>query len=329
MKLHILAVGQADALILELPSGRLAVVDFGHAHLLEYLATLDPRRERRFAFCVLTHAHNDHYACVEQFIHRYDRNVEEYWLTFTSTNGIPALVAFKRAALHRRRGRLLVLDGMEGAPHHLEPGVDVVRFAPTTSEVLRDPRAGDSSAENNRGVVLLVRHGRAALLLGADAEEERWRRIAGQAGTAEIALSAHVIKAPHHGAAPPHGLSEAMWPALLQPPHPFVVFTVGRKRGKPAPTTIDAVRSRACIRCTGRSATCRLLQTARPPIEGFENLGLAEQALAPAPERRPVQACCGTQVYDISPDGMVRLEHAGHPQFLDACLPQPPTCPAP
>lgn len=332
MRLHAVAIGQADAVILELPSGRLAVIDFGHAQLLDYLDVLDPRRERRFAFCLLTHAHNDHYACAEEFIRRHDRRVEEYWFGFASTGGIRALDAFKRAALHQRRGRLLVLDGTQVRPLRLEPDVDVVRFAPSTPDVLRDPRTGDSTAENNRSVVLLLRHGDAALLFGADAEEGRWRRIAEQARGGSISLRAHVIKAPHHGAPAPHGLPLEMWPSLLQAPHSFVVFTVGRRRGKPAMATIEALRSRACIRCTGRSATCRLLPTPAALPGDVGDIGdgdLAEQALAPAPERQPAQPCFGAQVYDIDPAGVVTLRRAAKPRFLDACLPQPPACPPP
>src|SRR5215467_6452463 len=93
MRLHVLAVGQADALVLELASGRLAVVDFGHPLLLEYLAELDPVGTRRFAFCLLTHAHHDHYACLKEFIQRFDNRVERYWCSIVDTGDIPQLLA--------------------------------------------------------------------------------------------------------------------------------------------------------------------------------------------------------------------------------------------
>lgn len=181
MRIHVLAVGQADAIVLELPSGRLAVIDFGHHNLLDYLDGLDPSRSRRFAFCLLTHAHHDHYACLEEFIRRHDDRVDEYWFSFATTCDIAALVALKSASTRRvrgeRRGRLLVQDGPIIQFRTLEPDVSVATFAPNTFEVLRPPGDGGSTAENNRSVVLLVRHGRAGAIFGADAEAERWTRI--------------------------------------------------------------------------------------------------------------------------------------------------------
>jgi len=129
VRMHALAIGKADALVLELPSGRLAVVDFGHPSLLAYLDALDPGRHRRYAFALLTHAHDDHYLCVADFIARHDARVEQYWFGFADAAGVTALETLKRAALARRgKGRLLIQDGPIPAPLALEPGVDVRIF---------------------------------------------------------------------------------------------------------------------------------------------------------------------------------------------------------
>jgi beta-lactamase superfamily II metal-dependent hydrolase len=319
-RVHVLAVGQADALVLELPSGRLAVVDFGHAALLDYLDALDPGRARRYAFCLLTHAHHDHYACLAPFIARHDDRVDEYWFSVAATGGIAALEALRAAALRGRRGRLLVLDRPAAAPYELEPGVTVVPFAPSTAELLRTPAPGGSTAENNRSIVLLLRHGRAAALLGADAEGERWARIAAQADAAGLPLAADLVKAPHHGAADPRGLPDALWPTMLRGPGSFVSFSVGRQRGRPDLGTVAAVRGRGRIRCTGRALICRPL----PPGPGMpprQHIGdLLDLTLARAPEARGARACFGTQVYDLDPGGAVTLLRAETPAFLDACL---------
>lgn len=318
MRLHILSVGQADALILELPSGRLAVVDFGHDALLDYLARLDPAMTRRFAFCLLTHAHHDHYACLQQFINHYDARVDEYWYSFCSTNDLPALLALKVAATRGHRGRLLVQDLPAAQPFLVEDGVEVIRFAPNTWEVERAPSPGESTTENNRSVVLLLRYGQTSLVLGADAEEIRWTRIEGQARAAQVSLAADVVKAPHHGAAPPHGLPERLWPLLLRSTDTFVVFSAGRGRGKPALSTIAATRRRARIQCTGRALICRPLPAPTPTYRPAQ--GLISRALAPAPEATMAQACFGTQVYEFNPAGMVTQLQAEQPAFLDACL---------
>jgi len=320
VRLHILAVGQADAIVVELPSGRLAVIDFGHEFLLEYLAALDPMRMRRFAFCLLTHAHHDHYACLKQFIFRHDAQVDEYWYSFTETSNVPALLAMKAAAAERKRGRLLVQDLPAAQPYFLEPQVEITRFAPTTWDVERAPGAGGATAENNRGVVLLLRYGQASILLGADAEAERWIKVEGQARAAHVSLAADVIKPPHHGALPPRGLPERLWPLLLRSSNTFVAFSVGRKRDKPALDTVASVRGRAHIRCTGRALTCRKLPSITSPAPYLPANDLIAQILAPAPEARPVQSCFGTQIYDLDLSGTVTLVTAQQPAFLDACV---------
>ncbi len=319
MRLHVLAAGQADALVLELPSGRLAVVDFGHTSLLDYLDDLDPTQSKRFAFCVLTHAHHDHYARLEEFIRRHDARVDEYWFSFVETSNIPALLALRAAAARGGRGRLLVQDTPTVQSIVVEPDIEILCFAPNTSEVLAAPGYGSSTVENNRSIVVFVRHGQATILLGADAEEDRWRRVESQARATGLSLAAHVIKAPHHGAAPPHGIPHDMWPTLLQSPDTFAVFSVGRRAGKPALDTIAALRGRARIRCTGRSLTCRPLHPL-PITYGQRSGDLIARVLPLAPEDRPVQSCFGTQVYDLNPTGTVALVQDARPAFLDACL---------
>jgi len=311
-------------MVLELPSGRLAVVDFGHGHLLDYIDTLDPSNTRRFAFCLLTHAHHDHYACLDEFIRRHDHRVEEYWFSFTDTSDIAALAALKTAATKRvrggRRGRLLVQDEPDARLRTLEPGVTVATFAPNTVEVLRPPGEGGSAAENNRSVVLLVRHGRASAILGADAEAERWTRIRQQATRSGISLRADLVKAPHHGAVSAAGVPPELWPELLASPESFVALSVGRRAGKPAAETIAALRGRSRVRCTGRSSTCRLLTTSGGTGSGTSVTDLVSLALVPAPEAMPARPCFGTQVYELDPAGSISLAAANQPAFLDACL---------
>ncbi len=324
LRLHVLAVGQADAMILELPSGRLAVVDFGHPMLLDYIDQLDPRGERRFAFCVLTHVHHDHYQCLGDFISRFDRRVDEYWYSFSVTHRNPILQRFKQAVMARgRRGRLIIHDAPSAVPLSLETDVDVVRFGPTTWEAEHPAGESDNVTENNRSIVLLIRYGRSVLLLGADAEEARWRRIAAQAHSGGLSLAADVVKAPHHGARAPHGLPEALWPVVCRSPRSHVVLTVDRLAGKPDQQTIRAVRGMGRIGCTGRALTCRLPATGlsgQARAASGDPADLIEEALRPAPEAMVSPACFGTQVFDCARDGTVTYRPGISPPFLDACL---------
>jgi beta-lactamase superfamily II metal-dependent hydrolase len=323
MKLHVLAAGQADTMVLELPSGRLAVIDFGHDCLLSYLDHLDPERTKRYAFCLLTHAHHDHYACLQEFVRRHDDRVEEYWLSFVDTCDLAPLVALRDAASRRvrgrRRGRLLVQDSAARS-FELEPNVHVTQFAPDTYEVTRAPGDGGSTAENNRSVVLLLCLGAAVAILGADAEEQRWLRIDDQTTEAGLSLQAGLVKAPHHGAASPRGLPNHLWSTLQRSPETFVVFSVGRRSGKPDLHTIGTVRGKSQIRCTGRSLICRPSHSFALPVPQVRDEDLVSLALAPAPEARAIPTCFGTQVYDFDPTHGVTMLQSEQPAFLDACL---------
>lgn len=320
LRLHVLAGGHADTLVLELPSGRLAVVDFGHRLLLDYLERLDPAGTRRFAFCLLTHAHKDHYACLSDFIARYDRRVDEYWFGFSDAGMIHDLLSLQMAIADDDRGQLLVQNTPRALPYAIEPGVAVYRFAPNTRAVLRPP-GGRSTEENNRSIVLLIRYGECALLLGGDAEEDRWLSIQSQATATPVSLGADVVKAPHHGAAAPRGMPPHLWPSILKQDS-IVAMSCGRSIGKPDATTI-ATLPRRSVRCTGRAATCRPLPPqhgragANPPMT--RRRGLLGRALIPAPEARSVQSCFGTQVYECEPTGNVVVSTAYTPAFLDAC----------
>jgi hypothetical protein len=322
--LHVLAIGQADAMILELPSGRLAVVDFGHPMLLDYIDHLDPRGERRFAFCALTHVHHDHFRSLSDFIDRFDRRVDEYWYSFSVTHHNPILQRFKHAVMARnRRGRLIIHDAPSAVPLSLETDVDVVRFGPTTWEAEHAAGDSDNVTENNRSIVLLIRYGQSSLLLGADAEEARWHRIAAQARNGGLSLAADVVKAPHHGARAPHGLPESLWPLVCRSPRSYVVLTVDRLAGKPDGQTIQVMRRAGQIGCTGRALTCRLPTTelsGQARAASVDPPDLIAQALQPAPEAMATPACFGTQTFDCSPDGAITYRPGISPPFLDACF---------
>jgi hypothetical protein len=306
-------------------------VDFGHRFLLDYLALLDPGGSRRYACCVLTHTHHDHTACLEAFLQRYDRWVDEYWFSFVDPGDRIGLLTLRAAMIRGHRGRLLVEDGMAPIrPRLLEPDVEIVAFAPPTEAVLRPPGSGGSTAENNRSIVLLVRYGRSVILLGGDAEEERWRQIARQAQASRIGLGACLIKPPHHGATPPRGIPEQLWPMLLASPATVVAFSVGRIKDRPHLRTIEAVRARATVRCTGRSLTCRPLPglLSVPGTDAMSNVAtsaersadLFARALLPAPETQRGPLCFGTQIYQVRSDGTILLVRARQPAFLDACV---------
>ena len=323
LRVHILGIGQADAVVIELPNGELGVVDFGHRLLIDYLQRLDPAENRRFAFCLLTHAHHDHYACLEEFIDRFDKRVDRYWCSMVDPGSVPALLRLKGALLHKRQGAVEIVvleEDAQVAPLSLG-GVLLYRFGPPSRVLLQAPRTS-GSAENNRSVVLLMRHGASAVLLGADAEASRWQTIERQAQASSTNLAVDLVKAPHHGANAPKGMPASLWPALLRTPQTLVAVTAGRAAGKPHVKTIEAFRGRAVVHCTGRALTCRPLVQQTGPRTTQAPRDLLDQALAPAPEDNIPLPCFGTQVYRLSATGAITCDHASTPAWLDACTPQ-------
>lgn len=227
MELHVIDVGQGDAIAVRTPRGRWILVDAGRAWRGGDAgrATVIPYLRRRggdLVLFVLSHPHADHVggaASVLRALHP-----AAYWDGAYAGTSAP----YRTSLVAARDGRVRW--------HRVHPGdsldVDGVRLtvlAPDSAWLsgLRDPNEGS--------VVVLVRYGAVRFLLMGDAErgEEEWLLA-----HAASRLHADVLKVGHHGS-----ITSSTEPFLgaVAPRVALVSVGAGNRYGHPSPAVMHAL----------------------------------------------------------------------------------------
>jgi competence protein ComEC len=233
-ELHVLDVGQGDAVALRTPRGRWVLFDAGRPGrgaeagarvVVPYLR----RRGGDLVAVVLSHPHADHVGGAAEVV----RRLRPAWVwdagypLGSETYGEVLAAARATGARWRRvrPGDSLVVDGV--ALHVLAPD-------PAWTAALDDP--------NSASVVVSARFGRVRFLLVGDAEaaEERWlgERARGDPAVA-AALRADVLKVAHHGS---RTSSTAEFVARVRPRLALVSVGAGNSYGHPSPLVLDRLR---------------------------------------------------------------------------------------
>jgi competence protein ComEC len=173
-----LSVGQGDSTLLRLPDGAAVLVDGGgdpsgrgDPGRRDVLPILRDAGVRRLWLAALSHPHPDHLSGLVSV-------ASELPVEQLATGPLPAELPLPVAREHRvlRSGDLLERAG--------------VRF-----RALGPPPGAEAWSENDASLVLRVEHGRVAILLLGDVEQEGEAALL--AGGAPLA--AQVVKVPHHG----------------------------------------------------------------------------------------------------------------------------------
>ncbi|MBI3792829.1 MAG: ComEC family DNA internalization-related competence protein, partial [Gemmatimonadetes bacterium] len=243
LELHVIDVGQGDALALRTPHGQWVVMDAGREWpggdagartVVPYLKRAGAERVR---LLVLSHAHADHVGGAAAVLAQL--GADELWdgAWVGPTPGYRRLLTVARA--------------QRTAWQRVHPGdtrtIDGVAFmvlAPDSAWVTQQQDANEAS------VVVRVRYGAVSFLLTGDAEggEEAWLRAHD-----DTALRADVLKVGHHGS------RTSTTPALLDAVAPrLAVISVGRINtyGHPNAGTLDALaRAGAQVLRTDRAGT--------------------------------------------------------------------------
>jgi competence protein ComEC len=241
MELHVLDVGQGDAIAIHTPRGRWVLVDAGRGWqggndgqrvVVPYLRS----RGGQVAAFILSHPHSDHLggaAAVFRALH--PRAFYDGAYLGGSAMYIDALREARELGIpwHRARpGDSLVIDGV------------VLNFLAPDS--LWMTHADDA---NEASVVTLVRYGKVRFLLEGDAErgEEGWLTAHSNS------LRADVLKVAHHGS---RTSSTASFIAEVKPRLAVVSVGAGNSYGHPSATTLGSLAAAgATVLRTDREGT--------------------------------------------------------------------------
>ncbi|MFK7989901.1 MAG: DNA internalization-related competence protein ComEC/Rec2 [Sandaracinaceae bacterium] len=184
-----LDVGQGDAVLIDLPDGRLMVVDAGGAPNggpdpgIEVLVPLlEARRRKRIDVLVLSHPHPDHYGGMQALLEHFE--VAEIWDSGQAERETPESAV---ATLIRDAGVPVRGPDALCAGHRAFGGAVVRTLAPC-------PDVDVGWGPNENSLVLEIEFGRRRLLLTGDAEAHAEATL-----LAGRLRSVDVLKVAHHG----------------------------------------------------------------------------------------------------------------------------------
>lgn len=231
LELHMLDVGQGDALALRTPKGRWILVDAGlqwdggdsgRRVIVPYIRRLGGS----VAAFVMSHAHDDHVGGAASVIDAL--GPQRWWEA--------AFVTRSAAYLHA----LQSVQQRHAAWHRVQPS-DVWTLDGVQIKVLAPDSAWTAAQTdvNETSVVLRVQYGRVVFLLTGDAEaaEEAWI----VSHTDPELLRADVLKLGHHGS---KTSTTAPFLAAVQPRLGLASVGTGNRYGHPSPETLEALAAR-------------------------------------------------------------------------------------
>jgi len=245
LRVTFLDVGQGDAAVVELPDGRVLVVDAGGfpggdfdtgaAVVAPYLAT---RKIMHLEAVAMTHAHPDHSAGLPALLRRY--RPHEFWWTGSPGSG----EAWTRLE-----------DALRdtGVPRRLvDAGTSVRDVA-----VLHPPPGWPTSDLNDSSLTLRVADGAVRVLLTGDVEARAEGAMLGR----REALAADVLKVPHHGS---RTSSTPRFVAVVAPRVAVISVGADNRYGLPSPEVEARYRARGtCILRTDRCGAVTIVTDGR------------------------------------------------------------------
>lgn len=222
LRVHMIDIGQGDALLIEAPGGKRILLDAGprtaRKALLDYLGRLGVRR---LDMVVASHAHSDHIANMDVAINRLRPGVLlDSGLPHTTrdyTRMLDAVEHHKVKLRLARKGRQITL-GQGVVLHLLGPEEPLIK--------------NSRSDLNANSVVFRLEYDQFSMLFTGDAEEVTEQRLLKDPES----LAATVLKVAHHGSA------HASTPAFLKAVKPRIaVVSAARKNryGHPAPEAMQ------------------------------------------------------------------------------------------
>lgn len=178
LRIHFIDVGEGDSTLLELPGGKVMLVDAGEAekgeNVSEYLKKL---KIKKIDYLVGTHPHFDHVGGFETILD--DFEVEKIYMPKAVHNTVSYESLLKKIKSKNKK----VCSPKAGDIIHSENGGKITVLSPKFDEY---------ENLNNYSIVLDVSFENTTVLLTGDAENE-------VLDTLEFGKKADILKVPHHG----------------------------------------------------------------------------------------------------------------------------------
>lgn len=204
VRITFLAVGKGGCTVIETADGRCLLYDAGSTTGTAVVrGVIAPylwyRGITRIDELFLSHADADHFNGLGELLRRF--RVKQVTMTPSFADKPTAEVASALLALRET-----------GTPFRVAVAGDRIRAGEVILEVLHPPSRGPSGSENERSLVMLLRHGANTVLLTGDLEKAGTTRLLGIPPQ-----RVDVLMAPHHGsrAALPPGLLNWSEPKLI------------------------------------------------------------------------------------------------------------------
>ena len=214
LRITFLDVGQADAVLIQTPDGRTALIDAGRGDIVPLLERFGVSE---IDLLVATHPHADHIGGMAGVIAAFP-------VRFYMDNGEPHTTQTYRRLLAALDARPEITY-LEASPRTITLGeveIDVLPLLPR-----------GTTEHNDRSVSLLVRFGEFRALLSGDSEVRQLTHLVNRGAV----TGATLLKAPHHGS--DNGFT---WEFLDAAKPRIVVISVGRNNGygHPRPAALRA-----------------------------------------------------------------------------------------
>ncbi|MFQ5508598.1 MAG: DNA internalization-related competence protein ComEC/Rec2 [Leptospirillia bacterium] len=232
LRVAMLDVGQGDGAVVTGPDGSALVIDggtrwgrfdTGRLALDPYLTANGVRRLSLLA----SHPQQDHQGGLTHLVSRF--HPERVYSNGDSRPDSRFLEAFNDAAKNAGVSPVRLWAGTPFAPL---PGID--------SDVLHPPPGparATARADNNRSLVVRIRHGRHSFLFAGDIEKDAEAMLAASGRD----LTATVLKVPHHGSA---SSSSAHFVERVAPRLAVISAGNGNRYGHPSPKVVRRYRER-------------------------------------------------------------------------------------
>ncbi|MEW6417594.1 MAG: ComEC/Rec2 family competence protein [Nitrospirota bacterium] len=217
-----LDVGQGDSSVIELPDGKIVVIDTGRSGR-ETASFLKYRGKKTIDALILSHAHPDHTGGLDYLLKRF--KIKEIW-----DNGRLILPEMENKTKHRLLNRGDIIEGDEYSIYILHP-------YPEFYTMFGD----EHDTANNDSLVLKIKGNKKSFLFAGDIEEEAEENISHLGNW----LKSDILKVPHHGSK-----KSAYEPFLKAVSPDFAIISAGRENpfGHPHKEMLDALQEAKILR---------------------------------------------------------------------------------